>query len=230
MMFVQNWGTVFTSSLEGIWYGVANFLPVLIIAIIIFAIGWVLASLIEKIIESVFKSLKVDSLLKTAGVDDVMKRTGHPLNSGLFIGSLVKWFVIVVFLIASFDVLGLTQVNSFLKDVVLTYLPQVIISVLILMVAVVIAEAVQKFITASAHAAHVKSAHLLGVIAQYAIWIFAVLTALFQLGIAPALIQTVVMGIIAGGALAFGLAFGLGGKEHASDFIEKMSHKLADKE
>ena len=215
MMFVQNWGAVFTNSLQGIWYGVASFVPTLVIAIIVFAIGWVLATLIEKIIESVFKSLKVDSFLRTAGVDDVMKRTGHPLNSGAFVGSLVKLFVIIVFLIASFDVLGLTEVNSFLRDVVLSYLPQVIIAVLVLMLAVVIGEAMQKVVSASARAAHVKSAHLLGVITRWAIWIFAILTALFQLGIAPALIQTVVMGVIAGGALAFGLAFGLGGKDYA---------------
>jgi small-conductance mechanosensitive channel len=230
MMFVQNWGEVFTNSLQGIWYGVASFVPTLVIAVVIFAIGWVLATLIEKIVESIFKSLKIDNLLRSAGVDDVMKRTGHPLNSGAFVGALVKWFVIVVFLIASFDVLGLNQVNAFLKDVVLSYLPQVIIAVLILMVAVVVGEAMQKVVTASARAAHVKSAHLLGVLTRWAIWIFALLTALFQLGIAPALIQTVVMGIIAGAALAFGLAFGLGGKDYASGIIEKTAHKLTDKE
>lgn len=230
MMFVQNWGTVFTTSLQGIWYGVAGFIPTLVIAIVIFAIGWILASLIEKLIEAIFKSLQVDTALKTAGMDDVMKRTGHPLNSGRFVGSLVRWFIIVVFLIASFDVLGLSQVNIFLKDVVLSYLPEVIIAVLVLMVAVVIGDAMQKIVAASARAAHVKSAHLLGLITKWAIWIFAVLTALFQLGIAPALIQTIVMGIIAGGALAFGLAFGLGGKEHASDLIEKTMKKFEERE
>ncbi len=230
MMFVQNWGEVFTTSLQGIWMGIASFVPTLIIAVVVFAIGWVLATLIEKIIENIFKSLKVDAALRSAGLDEVMKRTGHPLNSGIFVGSLVKWFIIVVFLIASFDVLGLSQVNMFLKDVVLSYLPQVIVAVLVLMVAVVIAEAMQKIVMASARAAHVKSAHLLGVLTRWAIWIFALLTALFQLGIAPALIQTVVMGIIAGAALAFGLAFGLGGKEHASDIIEVTLKKLEEKE
>lgn len=229
MMFVQNWGAVFTTSLQGIWYGVASFVPTLIIAIIVFAIGWVLASLVEKIIESIFKSLQVDTALKSAGLDDVMKRTGHPLNSGVFVGSLVKWFIIIVFLIASFDVLNLTQVNAFLKDVVLSYLPQVIIAVLVLMVAAVIGETMQKVVAASARAAHIKNAHLLGVITRWSIWIFALLTALFQLGVAPALIQTVVMGVIAGGALAFGLAFGLGGREHASDAIEKTLKKFEEK-
>ena len=138
--------------------------------------------------------------------------------------------VIVVFLMASFDVLGLTQVNEFLRNVVLSYLPQVIIAVLVLMVAVVIADAMQKIVLASAKAAHVRSAHLLGVITRWSIWIFAVLTALFQLGIAPSLIQTIVMGIVAGGALAIGLAFGLGGKEIAADIIEKTRHTLSDKE
>lgn len=230
MMLVQNWGEVFTNSLQGIWYGVASFLPTLIIAIIVFAIGWVLASLIEKVVESVFKAVKVDNALKSAGLDDVMKRTGHPLNSGLFVGSLVKWFVIIVFLIASFDVLGLTQVNLFLKDVVLSYLPQVIVAVLVLMVAVMIAETMQKIVMASARAAHIKSAHLLGVITRYSIWIFAILTALYQLGIAPALIQTIVMGVIAGAAIAIGLAFGLGGKDQAADIINATMKKLEERE
>ncbi len=229
-MFVQNWGQVFTNSLQGIWYGVASFVPTLIIAIIIFAIGWILAALVEKIVESIFKAIKVDAALKGAGLDDVMKRTGHPLNSGAFVGALVKWFIIIVFLIASFDVLGLAQVNTFLKDVVLSYLPQVIVAVLVLMVAVVIAEAMQKIVTASAHAAHVKSAHLLGVVTRWAIWIFALLTALYQLGIAPGLIQTIIMGFIVGGALAFGLAFGLGGKEYASGVIDRTMKKLEAKD
>ncbi len=227
MMIIENWGDVFAKSLQGVWYGVASFLPNLIIALIIFAIGWVLASLIEKLVESLFKALKVDAALRTAGLEDVVKRAGHNLNSGLFVGSLVKWFVIVVFLIASFDVLGLTQVNVFLRDVV-GYLPQVIIAVLILMVAVVIANAMQRIVVASAKAASVKSAELLGRITKWAIWIFAVLTALFNLGIAPALVQTIVMAVFAGAALALGLAFGLGGKDAAQKMIEKTLHHVSE--
>ena len=230
MMFVENWGAVFTQSLQGVWYGIIEFVPTLIIAIIIFAVGWILASLIEKLIESLFRAFKVDAALKSAGLEDVVKRAGHNLNSGRFVGSLVKWFVIVVFLIASFDILHLSEVNMFLKDVVLSYLPQVIIAVLVLMVAVVVAEAVQKLVVASARAAHVKSAVLLGKIAKWAIWIFAILTALYHLGIAPALVQTLFMGIVVAAALAAGLAFGLGGKEVAGRMLEKTIHTVSDKE
>jgi hypothetical protein len=230
MEFVQNWGNVFTQSLQGIWYGLVGFVPNLIIAIIIFAIGWILASLIEKFVEGIFKSFKVDSALKSAGLEDVVERSGHKLNSGRFVGSLVKWFIIVVFLTASLEIVGLSDVNTFLNDVVLKYLPQVIIAVLVLMVSVVISDTVHKIVVASARAAHVKSASLLGSISKWAILVFAVLIALDHLQIAPSVFNTLVMGIVVGGALAFGLAFGLGGKEVAGRMLEKLVHTVSDKE
>ena len=73
-------------------------------------------------------SLKIDNALKSAGVGDLVNKAGFSLNSGAFIGGLVKWFFIIVFLVASLDVLGLTQVNQFLQNVVLSYLPQVIVA------------------------------------------------------------------------------------------------------
>ncbi|MFA6315403.1 MAG: hypothetical protein WC648_03510 [Candidatus Paceibacterota bacterium] len=227
MMFIQNWGDVFTQSLQGVWFGVASFVPNLIIALIILAIGWVLAALIEKLVESIFRALKVDAALKTAGVEEVVKKAGHNLNSGMFVGAIVKWFVIIVFLMASFDVIGLNQVNQFLQQVV-QYLPQVIVAVLILMVAVVVGNVMHRLVVASSRAANIKSAELLGRITKWAIWIFALLTALFNLGIAPALIQTVVMAVFAGAALAIGLAFGLGGKDFAQKLIEKTFHSTME--
>ena len=227
MIFIENWGDVFARSLQGLWYGVASYLPNLVIALLIFAIGWVLAALVERLVESIFKALKVDSALKSAGLEDVVKRAGHNLNSGMFVGALVKWFVIVVFLIASFDVLGLSQVNVFLMGVV-NYLPQVIVAVLILMVAVVVANARHRLVVASARAANVKSAELLGRVTKWSILIFALLTALINLGIAPGLIQMIVTAVFAGAALALGLAFGLGGQETAKKLLEKTMHNITD--
>jgi len=229
MMVIENWGDVFTRSLQEIWYGVASFVPNLIIALIIFAIGWVLAALIEKLVESLFKALKVDAALKSAGFEEVVKRSGHNLNSGLFVGMLVKWFVVVVFLTAAFDVLGLDEVNEFLRQVV-DYLPHVIVAVLILMVAIVVANAMQRLVIASAHAGHIRSAELLGRVTKWSIWIFALLTALITLGIAPALIQMILTAVFAGAALALGLAFGLGGKDAAQKWIEKTTSHVIERD
>ena len=228
-MLIQNWGEVFTQSLQSVWYGVANFVPGFIVALIIFAIGWILAALVEKLVEHIFKALKVDAALKSAGMEDVIKRAGYNLNSGLFIGVLCKRFVIVVFLMASFDILGLGQVNEFLRSVV-AYLPQVIVAALVLIISAVVATAMQKVVVASARAGHLHVAELAGRVTKWSIWIFAILTALYTLGVAPGIIQTVLTAVFAGGALAFGLAFGLGGKETAQKIIEKTSGAILQKD
>ena len=163
-------------------------------------------------------------------MEDVVKRSGYNLNSGRFLGVLVKWFVIIVFLLTALDILGLTDVRYFLGDVVVSYIPNVIVAVLILIVAVIVADAMQKIVVASVKAAHVKSAHLLGVITKWSIWIFALVAALIHLGIAPELIQTIVMGIVFAAALAVGLAFGLGAKDAAGRITERVIHNITEKE
>ena len=225
-MFVANWGEIFTRSLQGIWVGVASFVPSLVFAVVIFIVGWIVAILIERIVEAVFRSLKVDSALRAAGVEETVRRAGHNLNSGRFVGSLVKWFVIVVFLVASFDVLGLSQVNGFLSEVVLSYLPKVIVAVLILMVSIVVAEAAKKLVVASSKAAHLSFANFLGSVTKWAIWIFAIFVVLIQLDIATQIIQMIITGIVFAFSLAVGLSFGLGGRDAAAEAIAKLKSEV----
>jgi len=226
---LQDWGNVIAASFQNLWIGVISYIPNIIIALVIFVIGWAVGAFVGKLIEQLFKSAKVDIALRKAGVEDVLNKGGILLNSGKFVGALVKWFIIIVFLIASFNVLNLGQVTFFLQQVVLGFLPNVIIAVLILLVAAVIAETVQKIVASSARAAGVRSANLLGNISRWAIWIFAVLTALVQLGIGTALIQTLFTGVVVALALALGLSFGLGGQDAAARYIEKVRNDISDK-
>jgi small-conductance mechanosensitive channel len=183
-MILKTWSDVLAASFQGLWFGVISYIPNIIIAVIIFILGWIIGAFIGKIIEQLFKSVKIDVALRKAGVEEVLNKGGVLLNSGKFFGALVKWFVIVVFLIAAFNVLGLVQVTIFLQQIVLGYLPSVIVAVLILLVAALIAETVQKIVSSSARAAGIHQSNFLGSIAKWAIWIFAILAALFQLGIA----------------------------------------------
>src|SRR3989338_8374528 len=95
--------------------------------------------------------------------------------------------------------------------------------------AAVIAEAMQKVIVGSAKAVGVKFAHLAGTITRWAIWVFAILAALFQLGIAAAFIQTLFTGMVVALALALGLSFVLGGQEAVARYIEKIRQEIAEK-
>ena len=228
-MLIQTWSDVLTLSFQNIWLGIANFVPNLVIAIIIFIIGWVIGALIQKVVAEIIKAIKLDVALKSAGVETLLNRAGFSLNSGNFIGALIKWFIIVVFLVASLEVLGLGQVNAFLQQVVLMYVPQVIVAVFVLIVAVVVADAMQKIVIGSAKAAGIKSAHFLGGVTKWSIWIFAIIVALAQLGIAVAFMQTLFTGVVIALALGFGLSFGLGGQDAAARYIEKVRSEIASK-
>lgn len=222
-MTTQTWGdNVLAQSFQNLWGGIVDYVPRLIVAIIILIIGWVIAAFICKVVEQIFRSLKIDNLLRGAGVEDLLNKGGLKLNSGLFIGKLVEWFIILAFLIASFDVLRLREVTAFLREITFDVVPHVIVAALILMAAVVIAEFVQKVVLASARAAQIKSAHFVAGVTKWAIWIFAIIGALLQIGVARDVLLVIVQGIIMALSLALGLAFGLGGQDAAARYIEKL--------
>ncbi|MFZ2038990.1 MAG: hypothetical protein WAV11_03595 [Minisyncoccia bacterium] len=228
-MIIQTWGEVLSTSFKGIWFGVASILPNIIFAIVIILLGWLIGSVIEKLVIKLITASKLDNVLTSAGLRDLLNKGGINLNTGIFLGSLIKWFLIIVFLVASMEVLGLSQVNEFLRNVVLGYLPQVIAAVLILIFAAVVSEVVQKTVISSTKAAGFKQSNLLGSIVKWAIWIFAILMALTQLGIAVSLLNTLFMGIVVALALALGLSFGLGGQEAASRYIEKVRGEISNR-
>lgn len=221
-MIVQTWGDVLVASFQELWSGVVAFVPQLVIALVVFIVGWVIAVALGKIVSQIVKSLRVDSALRGLGAEAPLSRAGLRLDSGAFVGGLVRWFFILVFLFAAIDVVGLDQVTEFLRSVVLTYIPQVIVAAFILLVAALLADVVHRVVAGSARAAHIPSAGFLGGVAKWSIWIFAILAALFQLGIAGVFIQTLFTAFVAMLAIAGGLAFGLGGRDAASRFLEKL--------
>ncbi len=206
-----------------------GFVPNLVVAIIILIIGWLVGALLGRAIWQVFRSLKVDEALRRAGFESFLRRGGINLDSGAFIGGLVKWFVIVVFLVAAFNVLGLAQVNLFLEQVVLAYLPRVIVAALVLLVGGVIGDVIERVVVTAARTAEIHSAHFAGAIAKWAVWVFAILVALSQLGIAAAFSQTLFTGVVIAISLAIGLSFGLGGQEAAARFIERLRGDMSGK-
>ncbi|MDO8523179.1 MAG: hypothetical protein Q7S12_02750 [bacterium] len=228
-MIVQTWGDVLNNSFQELWMGVVLFVPKLIIALVIFVIGWVVAVALGKVVEQIVKALKVDVALRSVGADKPLERAGMKLDSGAFLGGLVRWFVILVFVLAAIDVFGLTQVTEFLRGVVLVYIPQVIVAALILVAAALLSDVAQRVVEGSAKAAHLPSSGFLGGMAKWAIWVFAILTALYQLGIAGPFVQTLFTAFVAMLALAGGLAFGLGGKEHASKFLERLRSDISSR-
>lgn len=220
-----DWINTTGDSLSGLWGTVVGFLPSLIGAIVVFIIGLIVASLLEKVVERVIHFLKIDSVLRKAEMEGYLDRANMKLNAGAFFGKIVYWFFVIVFLLAASDILHFAAFSGFLKSV-LAFIPSVIVAALMLLAALVAANFLRRLVTASAAGAKLHHAKGLGVLVWWSVVIFGLLAALPQLGVNIAIIQTLVTGLIAMLALAGGLAFGLGGRDRAASFLNRWSDEM----
>ena len=219
------WADSIARAFDNAWMLIANFIPSLIAAIVVLLVGLLIASLLRALIERVVSAIKFDALLRRMGVEDFAKRGGFELNSGKFIGGIVYWFFVIVLVLASSDILGLWGLSSFLSQVLL-FFPNIIVAALIVLVAVVVGHFVRALVRGSVKGAKLHASHFLGTLAWWATVVFGILAALMQLGVGTQIIETVITGAIAMVSLAGGIAFGLGGKDYATDLIKKLRERV----
>jgi hypothetical protein len=217
-MVVQSWTDVVVGSLQNLWWGVVNYLPNIVGALVVLVIGLIVAAGLGALVEKILEGIRLD------GLKPIFDRAGIRLRAAYFFGKLVYWFIIIAFLVAITDSLQLYALSAFLTSV-LNYLPNVIAAVLIMLAALVLAHFLRKLVTASVMSAKLHSGPFLGTVTWWAVAVFGFLTALTQLNIAAAIIQTIVTGFIAMLALAGGLAFGLGGKDYANHLLNKLKDR-----
>jgi len=224
---VQTWGGAINMSLIGLWERFVAFIPALLGAILVLVIGFLVSVMLGKIIEKIIRMTRIDNALGKLNSNEHLKRTGIELSFSKFFGELVKWFLVLVFLMAATEILGLTQVTTFLNSIIL-YIPNVVVATVILSIAFLLGNFVYVIVRSSTRAAGVMSATLLAIISKWAIMIFGLLAALIQLGIATSLVNTIFIGLISALSLAAGLAFGLGGREEAANILKKIREEITE--
>jgi small-conductance mechanosensitive channel len=141
----------------------------------------------------------------------------------------MRWFVLILFLLPSLSLVGLESIGDFLRYDVLTFLPRVIVAAFVLIVATIISDALSRTILAGAKTMSLSSSHMLATVSKYVIWVFAFIVALEQLGVDSAYMQILFTGIIAMFAIAGAIAFGLGGKDHASHLLSKIRDEMSQR-
>ena len=213
--------------LMDLWNSLLLFIPSLLGAIIIFILGVIVANVLSKVIEQLIKFLRVDDMAEKLDIKAQFDRAGIKLHIGRLFGWIVKWFFVVVALIAATDILGWDQVTDYLKQVVL-FIPNVIVAVIILLAGILLANFVQRVVKSTVEAAKLESAGFLSGLSKWAILAFSFMAALVQLQIAPDLIRTLFTGLVFMIALAGGLAFGLGGKEHAARVLNRLQKDISN--
>lgn len=219
------WGEAFQSSFKSIWLIFSSFVPTFVAALIIFIAGCILAYFLKIAITQLFVLVKIDKLFEKIGAGELAKKAGLKLNVSGFFGGIFKWFTLIVFTLASMDILGLKEVVTFIKQSIIYYLPSVIMAVIILAFGGVLAGVVRKYTKAGARALKLKSANLISSIVYYSIWLFMIFAALSKIGI-DVEIGDILTALMLTAGLALGLSFGLGGKNLAEKTLSRTVDKF----
>lgn len=195
-------------------------IPRLVGFLLILIIGWFIATLIGKAVSALLHTVKFNSFADRAGIAPIVRKMGVGTDASQFLGELVKWFIRLIVMIVAFDELGLPAVSAILTQFLL-WLPNLLVALVIIVLGGVAAQALHGIARGTASEAGFEKPELVAKIAKMAVWIFTMVIAVNQLGIAVTLINTLFMGFVGAISLALGLAFGLGGKDTAAKIVRK---------
>lgn len=206
-----------------------SFSAKVVLAIVVFVIGYLISIGIGSVVTEVLKSLRFNRLFEKEGWSKALQRANIEVHPAEFIGAIFKWVFVIVALLVAVDILNLQQFGMILSEV-LNYLPNVVVAALIFVVAVIISDIIEKVIRVSVERMRVGYGHVASLIVHWAIWIFAFFLVLDQLLPSSELVKTLYMAIVWGvvGTLGLGvaIAIGLGGKDVAAEILMDIKRKI----
>ncbi|MCA9392391.1 hypothetical protein KC614_04310 [candidate division WWE3 bacterium] len=226
--FISEWADVVVNGVLNSFTAFLSYLPNIIAALVIFAVGWIVAGTVKRLVIKLLEVTQIEPFAEKVGIGSALKRVGASVTPNELLGEVVRWAVVLVFLNPTVEILGLSQVTVLINSTLL-YIPRVIVAALILMLGIIFADLTSQFVKGTAAALGTNAANALEVITKYSIITFVVLAALSELGIAETLITTLFTGLVAMVAIAGGLAFGLGGKDLAAELLEALKRSLQER-
>ena len=228
MLAVIEWNTLIVEPVRQMLTRIMAYLPVLLGALIILIVGWIVAKAIRRLVNWLLKTVRFDTLADKAGISEILRKGNMEISAREVVSGIVYWLIIIMVLVMTVDALGLPKASDVLASL-FAYVPKVIAALLVLIVAMFLANFVSGIVRTAAGNANLPKPELLVGISRWAIIIFAVTIALEQLGIAPLLVTAAFNIILGGIVLALALAFGLGGKDAAARYLEELRQKRSEK-
>ena len=208
------------ASLAGALGTLLSAIPRIIAFAIVLAAGWLIAALIARGTIAVLRAIRFNDLARRSGLAGFVQNMGVRQDATGVIASVAKWFVRLMTLVVAFDTLGLPAVSGVLQQLLL-WLPNLVVGLVVLVIGGLAANALSRIVRGSAVGAGLSNPDVLAAATRIAVWTFAVVVAVSQVGVATALINTLVVGVVGAVALAVGLAFGLGGRNRAADLLDR---------
>ena len=215
---VTSWTDAVMTSLAAALALLLGAIPKIIGFAVILIIGWLIASAVATAVASILRAVKFNELARRGGFADFVQKMGIRQDSAGFIANIAKWFIRLIVLVSAFDALGLPAVSQVLEQLLL-WLPNLVVALVVLVLAGLAANALAGLVRGATAESGLGNPDLLANIARIAVWAFAIVVAVNQIGIATALVNTLFMATVGAIALALGLSFGLGGRETAAQIV-----------
>jgi hypothetical protein len=208
------------SSLAG---GLAMFfaaIPKVIAFAVILVLGWMIAAGIARLVASLLRAIDFNGLAVRSGFANFVQNIGVKGDSAGFLAMLAKWFVRLIVLVVAFDALGLPAVSDVLRQLLL-WLPNLAVSIVVMVIGGLLANAAAGIVRGATASAGFRHPDAAANIVRAAVWMFAIIVAVNQIGIAQELVNTLFTGVVALAVLALGLSFGLGGRDVAANLLRR---------
>jgi hypothetical protein len=217
----------FVASFRDAFSMILGAIPRILGFIVIVAIGWFVSTLLARAVTGLLRAIRFDELMQRSGLADFMNKMATGTDSAGIIAGLVKWIVRVVVLLVAFDVLGLPAVSDVMRQLLL-WLPNLVVAIFVLFIGGIAARALGNIVRGATAEGGFANPETLANVTRTTVWAFAIVVAINQLGIATNLINTLFTGLVAALAIAFGLAFGMGGRDLASRTLENWYDQAQD--
>jgi len=215
---ITDWGDAIVTSVAAALALLLGAIPKVIGFAVILIVGWLIAAALSAAIATLLRTVKFNDLAQRAGISGFVQRMGVHHDAAGFVALLVKWFVRLIALVTAFDALGLPAVSQVLQQILL-WLPNLIVALVVLVIAGLAADALASLVRVATAESGLGNSDLLATIARVAVWASGIVIAVNQIGIATSLVNTLFTATVGAVAVAFALAFGLGGRETAAEVV-----------
>lgn len=215
---------VLVRSLHTFWDQLATILPKIFVSVLLLTIGWIIAKLARKATIRFLRLIRVDVMAEKSGIEDFLLRGDVKFTAVSLLASLIYWTILFTVVLAVLNSMGL-EVAAQLFNKIILYLPNVVVSVIVLIFGAQFAKFTQGVAFTYLSNIGISGAEPISLVAQYSILFFVVSVALEQLQIGGQILVSAFQIAFGALCLALALAFGLGGRDWAANVIDRMSKK-----
>jgi len=191
----------------------------LIFGLLVFIVGWIIAKVFKILAAKLLKMCKIDKLVEDSGFREILLRGQITKEPSELLASVIYWLLVIVVVFLAINVAGVPIPSEVIGNL-LAFIPKIIVGIILFIASLLVGNIVEGVVNTAAGNAGIQKPYILGKAAKTVIIIFGVVLALDEMGIGENFVTSVFNIILASGALAFALAFGLGAKDVVKKWLE----------